>query len=69
MRDKFMVSSSVRLVPDLNTHASRFDGKGIGSHQAERFGKTEFYGINGSEDSNQGHNPKSNDHYSQDGPQ
>jgi hypothetical protein len=64
-----MVLPAVGLVANLHPHASRFNGKGIGSHQAERFGKAELNGIYGGQDSHQGHDTECNNENCEDGPQ
>jgi hypothetical protein len=67
VRDKFVVLSAVVLVPNLNPHASRLNGKGISPHQAKGIRQTILDRIDGCENSHQGHNSKGNDEYGKDG--
>ena len=64
-----MVFSTVAPIPNLNMHASGFNGKSIGPHQTEGLGQTAFNRINGREDPHQCHDPKCNDKDGQDRPE
>jgi hypothetical protein len=67
--DEFVILSSGGLVPNLNIHAPRLNGKSIGPHQAKGFGQSVFDGIDGCQDAHQGHDSKGYDEYGQDGPE